>query len=141
LSGKGYCANAPTSLHLEVLSRICACQNNRARPARSGAANLVGYGHVKKLEANDIMSVAIAPKVANRVLAIVQDLLERRAIERSIRPDEDLRDAGLNSLDMVNLMLSVEAEFGLEIPDAAMTLQNFRSISTIDAFVSALLQR
>ena len=44
-----------------------------------------------------------------------------------------------NSLDMVNLMLAVEAEFDLKIPDADMTLRNFRSISAIDALVATLL--
>ena len=40
---------------------------------------------------------------------------------------------------MVNLMLSVEAEFNLKIPDADMTPRNFRSISAIDALVRSLL--
>ena len=75
-----------------------------------------------------------------RVARIVRDVLERRSPGRSIRTDEDLRDAGLNSLDMVNLMLAVEAEFDLKIPDADMTLRNFRSIDAIDALVSSLLR-
>ncbi len=76
----------------------------------------------------------------DRVFGIVRDILERRSPARSLRADEDLRDAGLNSLDMVNLMLAVEAEFELKIPDVDMTLRNFRSISAIDALVSSLLQ-
>jgi acyl carrier protein len=76
----------------------------------------------------------------DRVVGLVQDILQRRGIGRPIRADEDLREAGLNSLDMVNLMLAVEAEFDLKIPDADMTLRNFRSISVIDALVATLLQ-
>jgi acyl carrier protein len=75
----------------------------------------------------------------DRVVGLVQDILQRRGIGRPILADEDLREAGLNSLDMVNLMLAVEAEFDLKIPDADMTLRNFRSISAIDALVAALL--
>jgi acyl carrier protein len=75
----------------------------------------------------------------DRVVGLVQDILQRRGIGRPILGDEDLREAGLNSLDMVNLMLAVEAEFDLKIPDADMTLRNFRSISAIDALVAALL--
>jgi acyl carrier protein len=41
---------------------------------------------------------------------------------------------------MVNLMLAVESEFGLKIPDRDMTPANFRSILRIDALVGALLQ-
>jgi len=87
------------------------------------------------------MSPAIDVVISNdRVVGIVREILERRSPGRSLRPDEDLRDAGLNSLDMVNLMLAVEAEFDLKIPDAEMTLRNFRSISAIDALVSSLLR-
>jgi acyl carrier protein len=76
----------------------------------------------------------------DRVVGLVQDVLQRRGIGRPILADEDLREAGLNSLDMVNLMLAVEAEFDLKIPDADMTLRNFRSISAIDALVATLLR-
>jgi acyl carrier protein len=76
----------------------------------------------------------------DRVVGLVQDILRRRGIGRPILADDDLREAGLNSLDMVNLMLAVEAEFDLKIPDADMTLRNFRSISVIDALVATLLQ-
>jgi acyl carrier protein len=79
--------------------------------------------------------------VTERVLGLVRDILERRSVSREIPVDDDLREVGLNSLDMVNLMLAVEAEFDLKIPDADMTLRNFRSVSAIDALVLSLLQR
>jgi acyl carrier protein len=82
-----------------------------------------------------------AELVANdRVIGIVREILARRGVTRAILADEDLREAGLNSLDMVNLMLAVEAELDLKIPDGDMTLRNFRSISAIDGLVSSLLR-
>jgi acyl carrier protein len=77
---------------------------------------------------------------SDRVVGIVHEILERRDISRRIQADDDLREAGLNSLDMVNLMLAVEAEFDLKIPDADMTLRNFRCISAIEALVASLLR-
>ena len=85
------------------------------------------------------MSIATDLPANHRVVAIVQEILDRRSVNRPILADDDLRDVGLTSLDMVNLMLSVEAEFGLTIPDADMTLRNFRSISAIDTLVTSLL--
>jgi acyl carrier protein len=79
-------------------------------------------------------------RVEARVIGIVRELLERRSVTRAISVDEDLREAGLNSLDMVSLMLAVESEFDLKIPDADMTLGNFRSVSAIDSLVTALRQ-
>ncbi len=74
----------------------------------------------------------------DRVADIVLQILERRAVNKPDQLGDDLRAIGLSSLDMVNLMLAVEAEFDLKIPEADMTPQNFRSISAIDALIAAL---
>jgi acyl carrier protein len=87
------------------------------------------------------MSTATDLLPTDRVVGIVREILERRSVSRNILPDDDLREAGLNSLDMVNLMLAVEAEFDLKIPDADMTLRNFRSVSAIEALVASLRSR
>jgi len=76
---------------------------------------------------------------ADRVVDVVQRLLAERLIGRPVSSDDDLREVGLTSLDMVNLMLSVEAEFDLEIPEIHITPANFRSISTISRLVTELL--
>jgi acyl carrier protein len=52
--------------------------------------------------------------------------------------DDDLRAAGLTSIDIVSLMLAVEAEFDLTIPESAMTIQNFRSVTSINTLVSGI---
>jgi acyl carrier protein len=54
--------------------------------------------------------------------------------------EAELREVGLTSLEMVNLMLAVEAEFDLKIPDADMTMHNFRSITSIEALVAVLMR-
>ena len=77
----------------------------------------------------------------DRVVEVVQRLLAERSISRRVSSDDDLREVGLTSLDMVNLMLSVEAEFDLEIPEIHITPANFRSISTISRLVTELLNR
>jgi acyl carrier protein len=87
-------------------------------------------------------SDAIDALPAHRVLALVQEILARRSGGRPLAPillDDDLREAGLSSLEMVNLMLAVESEFGIAIPDGEMTPKNFRSISAIDTLITALL--
>jgi acyl carrier protein len=76
---------------------------------------------------------------ADRVFDVVQRLLAERAIHGSIRAEDDLRQAGLSSLDMVHLVLSIEAEFDLRIPDTGITPANFRSIATISHLVGGLL--
>jgi len=75
----------------------------------------------------------------DRITAVVNRLLAERSLRFPAFPDDDLRSVGLSSLDMVNLVLSVEAEFGVSIPDADITPAQFRSIATIATLVTALL--
>ena len=80
----------------------------------------------------------------DRIIDIIREIVARRTLSPPIRPillDDDLREVGLTSLDLVNLMLAVEAAFELKIPDDHMTLRNFRSVSTINALVTSLQQK
>ena len=63
-------------------------------------------------------------------------MLLKRGITAIPGADDNLREAGLTSLDMVNLMLAIEAEFDIEIPQSAMTPDNFDTIAAMDALVS-----
>jgi acyl carrier protein len=50
-------------------------------------------------------------------------------------PDDgaDLRDAGLTSLQIVDLILLIEMQLDVEIPQSEVTPANFHSIATIKA--------
>lgn len=75
---------------------------------------------------------------AGRIAILVRGFLAKRSIDRAVGHDDDLSASGLSSLDMVNLMLAVEAEFDLKIPDREMTPSNFRSIAHITKLVRDL---
>jgi acyl carrier protein len=78
-----------------------------------------------------------AASAQQRIASLVRKLLVKRAIAQEPGAEDDL-SAGLSSLDLVNLMLSVEAEFGLKIPERDMTPANFRSIARIEALMTRL---
>jgi acyl carrier protein len=75
----------------------------------------------------------------DRVSAVVHRMLLDRSITRAVGSDDDLRQAGLSSLDMVNLVLTIEAEFDVRIPETDITPANFRSIALISKLVVSLL--
>jgi acyl carrier protein len=75
---------------------------------------------------------------ADRVAALVQQLLRQRAIVRPITPTDDLRAMGLTSMDMVSLVLAVESEFALMIPESRITPANFRSVAAVSQLLSEL---
>jgi acyl carrier protein len=80
------------------------------------------------------------PPATERVVALVRQILAKRGVDRAPGREEDLAEAGLSSLDMVNLMLAVETEFDVKIPDRDMTPANFRSLARIEALLAGLLQ-
>lgn len=70
-----------------------------------------------------------------RITEIAARMLRKRGAVQSPSAAQNLRDAGLTSLDMVNLMLSIEAEFDIEIAQEQMTPENFDTIAAIEALV------
>ena len=78
--------------------------------------------------------------VQNRILALVKSILEQNAITADVQPESRLVDVGLTSMDMVNLMLGVEAEFDFTIPQAEITPENFQSIETLERMVVGQLR-
>ena len=71
----------------------------------------------------------------DRLVEMVSEILLKNSIARPVSIDDQLSAAGLSSLDMVNLMISVEAEFDIMIPGSEITPANFRSISTIESLI------
>ncbi|HEY0910872.1 MAG TPA: phosphopantetheine-binding protein [Bradyrhizobium sp.] len=82
----------------------------------------------------------ISTDVQGRILALVKSILQQNAITVEIGPDTLLVDAGLTSMDMVNLMLGVEAEFDFTIPQSEITPDNFQSVKTLERMIVAQLQ-
>jgi acyl carrier protein len=73
-----------------------------------------------------------------KIAAIVEGFLARRSLARKVAPDDNLRDVGLTSLDMVNVVLSVESEFSVVIPEKEITPANFRTVAAIDSLIATL---
>jgi acyl carrier protein len=78
--------------------------------------------------------------VQNRILGLVKAILEKNSIAAEFDPESRLVDVGLTSMDMVNLMLEVEAEFDFTIPQAEITPENFQSIRTLERMIVSQLQ-
>ena len=77
--------------------------------------------------------------VQGRLLALVKSILKQNAMAADVEPATLLVDVGLTSMDMVNLMLSVEAEFDFTIPQGDITPENFQSVGTLTRLVMGQL--
>ena len=80
-----------------------------------------------------------ASDVQGRLLALVKSILKQNAIAADLEPATLLVDVGLTSMDMVNLMLAVEAEFDFTIPQADITPEHFQSVATLERLVVSQL--
>ena len=83
---------------------------------------------------------AVGADVQGRILALVETILKQNSIAVQVDPESRLVDVGLTSMDMVNLMLGVEAEFDFTIPQAEITPENFQSVETLERMVATQLQ-
>jgi acyl carrier protein len=107
-------------------SYVRAGSSARWHPLQTGNYTGLAMSNVSELAPRDI------------ILKIVADFLARQSVTRTIRPDDNLRDAGLTSMDMVNIVLKVESACGVTIPDREITPANFRSVAAIDSLITSL---
>jgi acyl carrier protein len=112
--------------------------NTRAReirPLRRG----ISPSNAKSIERWEMKMQAIKVDVQGRLLALVSSILDQNAIVADLDPRTLLVDVGLTSMDMVNLMLAVEAEFDFTIPQSEITPENFQSVETLSRLVVSQL--
>ena len=77
--------------------------------------------------------------LGDRVVEVLYRLIGDRTPDRPVNSNAALMEVGLTSLDAVRLVLLVEDEFDLTIPQSKITLANFRSVSTISRLIHELL--
>ena len=77
--------------------------------------------------------------IRDRIISLVKAILEQNEIVADVEPDARLVDVGLTSMDMVNLMLGIEAEFDFMIPQDLITPENFQSVATLERLVAGQL--
>ena len=79
-------------------------------------------------------------EVSDRLIALVKQVSGSAAVFPSPFPVQtQLSDLGVTSLKMVNLMLAVEVEFDIAIPQSDITPENFQSLGSIQALVQKTL--
>lgn len=78
--------------------------------------------------------------VRNQLVALVKQTLgSGSAVPHPFPVGRQLSDLGISSLKMVNLMLAVELEFDIAIPQSDITPENFHSVAAIQALVLRML--
>jgi len=80
--------------------------------------------------------------IEEQLVALVKHQLgAEAALPHPFPVDQQLSDLGVTSLKMVNLMVAVELEFDIAIPQSDITPQNFHSVAAIKALVVGTLSK
>ncbi|KVO58489.1 acyl carrier protein [Burkholderia stagnalis] len=74
----------------------------------------------------------------HEIREILKQVAHLEAAIDTIGDADDLYDAGLSSLDTIQLMLALERQFDVEIPDEMLNRQLFRSIDTLADAIATL---
>ena len=88
---------------------------------------------------NEIIADRLATLPRERLIGMIEQILgDDSSAKRNINIEDSLSDLGMTSLKMVNLMLSVESEFDIAIPQQEITPDNFLSIASLEEMVTRL---
>ncbi len=79
-------------------------------------------------------------QVGVKLVGLIKQLLgANAAVPQPFPMDQQMSELGVSSLKMVNLMLAVEMEFDIAIPQSDITPENFHSVTAIQSLVVRML--
>ncbi|CAM4434679.1 phosphopantetheine-binding protein [Paenibacillus tarimensis] len=67
-----------------------------------------------------------------RLMGCVMNVISHRT---GLNDNSNLLKAGVDSINFIRIVVALEEEFGIEIPDDAIVLDNFSSIARIRSLV------
>jgi acyl carrier protein len=82
--------------------------------------------------------LAQAAFVDDRISTVIASVMSDRGLSPPAQAGDDLFAAGLSSMGMVALMLAIESEFDLTIPNSDLVPDNFRSVGAVQSLLSRL---
>ena len=73
--------------------------------------------------------------MSKTVSQLANILVDKFKITQSLSGDSDLNELGLDSLDVINFLFTVEQETGVSIPDEILAEGNMNSLADFAAYV------
>ena len=100
--------------------------------ALSSANNASSTGTSLRMQAN-------SPGIRDRLARLVtQAMGPGSSVPEPFPGDRRLVDLGITSLALLNLMLALEAEFDITIPQSEITMENLNTLSSIQSLLERI---
>lgn len=72
----------------------------------------------------------------NQIIDTLTDILMNNFFEVKYKDnDDDLIEAGMDSIKVINLILIIEDEFNFEFKDEDLLLENFRTVNCLAKYI------
>jgi acyl carrier protein len=123
---------------IEAIWSKCLCDRKRGRAVQPLSSS-IGTGIIDLVMSDGPAGSTAHPSIRERLLLLIGQILGKPEAAASLPTETRLSELGMSSIKMVNLMLAVETEFDLTIPQGDITPDNFRSVATVEALVARLL--
>ncbi len=77
----------------------------------------------------------------NIIIAAIKNYIEKNILAEGVQVDAatDLKQAGIDSFSTVEIILFIERNFGVSIPDEKLVPENFRTLQSLAAIVQELM--
>jgi acyl carrier protein len=75
--------------------------------------------------------------IKDKLNSIINQKLKLSKLSEEIGENEDLSDYGLNSISIIRLIIAMEEEFSIEVDDEELTIEPFKTIGNILAFINS----
>jgi len=79
------------------------------------------------------------PTIEQRVMRIIEEIVRDKLDGRVLSTSVPLTEIGMASVDMVNFLLQLEEEFGVQVPARLVTPANFGSVDAVVKVISGLM--
>jgi acyl carrier protein len=76
------------------------------------------------------------PTTETRLLDLIRPLLRLLPADQTLAMDAELGKLGLDSLQSIDLLMALEQEFNVQIPDEKITVESFTTPANILALIS-----
>ncbi len=76
------------------------------------------------------------PTTETRLLDLVRPFLRLLPADQTLAMDAELGKLGLDSLQSIDLLMALEQEFNVQIPDEKITVESFTTPANILALIS-----
>lgn len=72
----------------------------------------------------------------DEIVKIIKMVTKSEAIE----VNDNLKEKGVTSLNLMTILANIESVFDIEIPDEELVLSNFETVAAIDKLVTKLIE-